>query len=89
MSVPTMAHVRDLWTAGNFQFIDFAAADVLASLPLGHTGWIAVIGDPNNGAYEWISAEESGMVRRSNAGFGSIASAMLDGLLRLQLSETL
>lgn len=43
---------------------------------------IDVIGDPDNGAYEWVLRDSAGkIVKHSDCGYGSTVAAMRDGLI--------
>lgn len=44
-------------------------------------GWVYVIGDPENGRYEWAFQVEQHSLHFSNAAYGAIADAMRDGLI--------
>lgn len=45
------------------------------------TDWLEVVGDPDNGCYEWIHRDENGKILKfSNKGYGSCSVAMRDGL---------
>lgn len=46
-------------------------------------GTLYVVGDPDNGSYEWVWIEGNGLtgdLHYSDAGWGSIAHALRDGL---------
>ncbi len=46
----------------------------------GQSDWIEVIGDPDNGAYEWVIRRGGKITEHSDAGYGSTLVAMRDGL---------
>ena len=63
------------------------SGDILHVIPVGMSGWVAVIGDPPNGSYEWVVQPEAGWsgadlppLEHSDSGYGCPASAMRDGL---------
>jgi hypothetical protein len=45
------------------------------------TDWIEVVGDPDNGCYEWIHRDENGKIlKHSDSGYGMTTVALRDGL---------
>jgi hypothetical protein len=52
---------------------------VLSSIPVA-AGLLQVIGDGDDGVYEWIWFLHDGSARYSAMGFGSISHALFDGL---------
>ena len=71
----------------NFSFTYFETAEVLHVFSAGVCGWVAVIGNRDEGSYEWIVRHDSGFregatprYESSNAGYGCSASALRDGL---------
>ncbi|WP_437227524.1 hypothetical protein SH661x_000403 [Planctomicrobium sp. SH661] len=65
-----------------FDYIDFEAAEVIHALHVGFGGWVAVIGNPENGSYEWVWRSEGGERRllSSNQGWGCPESALREAL---------
>jgi len=51
------------------------------SVDLDHT--LRIVGDPDNGSYEWVLQRDSDarVIRHSDCGYGQVAIALLDGLL--------
>jgi hypothetical protein len=48
---------------------------------VGATDWVEVIGDPDNGGYEWVIRNEAGkIIEHSNDGYGSTDVALRDGI---------
>jgi hypothetical protein len=48
---------------------------------VGMADWVEVIGDPDNGCYEWVIRNEAGkIVEYSNSGYGSTETALRDGI---------
>lgn len=73
-----------------FKYIDVGEeAKVLHLIHFGSHGWIAVVGHPDDAAYEWVVQPDSEFVRQyplpslksSNCGYGGTTSALLDGLI--------
>ena len=64
-----------------FTYVDFERAEVLLVMSAGFGGWVAVIGEPDQGSYEWVSqAEVTGDYSASDRGYGCMASALRDRL---------
>jgi hypothetical protein len=48
---------------------------------VGMDDWVEVIGDPDNGCYEWVIRNAAGkIVEHSDSGYGSTETALRDGI---------
>jgi hypothetical protein len=78
-----MAILRSSPDGRYFDFLDIDTAIVLVSVDICDEGWLAVIGHPDDGSYEWVAKfreRRETCYRASNAGWGGIASCLRDGL---------
>jgi hypothetical protein len=77
-----------------FHFIDVEEAEVLLVVPIGGAGWVAAIGHPADGSYEWVGRHEPSFVpqlgkeihagyEHSDSGYGIWESALRDGLVKM------
>ena len=70
----------------NFKYITLDDAEVLCHVSIGMHGWVAVIGNPGWGTYEWVAREEPdaagqmGKLHHSDCGYGSSSVALRDVL---------
>jgi hypothetical protein len=74
-----------------FEYLDPQSAVVLYRIPIGQRGWVAVFGEPDCGAYEWIVQDDGEFVdvedddlpplQQSNCGYGHAVTALRDGLV--------
>jgi hypothetical protein len=69
------------------RYLDIETAIVLVSVDICWEGWLAVVGHPDEGAYEWVAKFRAAVpgghetcYRASNASWGGIASCLRDGL---------
>ncbi|MGE0605506.1 MAG: hypothetical protein AB7O62_00160 [Pirellulales bacterium] len=93
--IKPMEEVRHALTASGqlwFKYIDLPTAEVLHFVRNGWDGWIAVIGHPDNGTYEWVGRDDAEFegqdkshrqVKRSDCGYGSSVAALRDGLVAM------
>lgn len=71
-----------------FEYIDLHDAELLYVIGYGFGGWVAVVGHPDHGSYEWVARRDGetdpqeGPPRYefSNLGYGCSSSALRDGL---------
>lgn len=65
-----------------FSYIDKADAEVVVAVAVGQQGWVAVVGEPACGDYEWVRQPDAPKVKlqHSDVGYSSAAEAMRDGL---------
>jgi hypothetical protein len=73
--------------SGHFRYTDFSASELLHFVSVGKNGWVAVIGEPDSGSYEWVirhDGEFHGQTDvyydHSDSGYGCPESALRDGL---------
>lgn len=98
---PTINDVRRGCRRGGFEYLDIydPNVEVLYAIPAGD-GWAMVIGDRNNGDYEWCYVDCSGKSyidrpheprleldeawEHSNQGYGGASSALRDVLIHVE-----
>ncbi len=76
----SITEIRRLIPAYHFEFLDLARCEVINRVPVGR-GWVYVIGQTGDAAYEWIAHTQSQEIRFSSCGYGSLAAALRDGLV--------
>ena len=54
---------------------------VLHKITFGFDDVVEVVGDPDNGSYEWLIRTSAGITHYSDCGYGCSANALLDGLI--------
>ncbi len=72
--------------AANLPRFRYSASDerclVLYAINVNVDDWLEVVGDPDNGGYEWVWRSKDGAVKKnSDCGYGSTGIAMRDGLI--------
>lgn len=85
--------IRQLWRSSQFRYIDLDDAAVLYRVPLGTNGFVAVIGHPDHGSYEWVARRPDPFdpmppndppeLAHSDQGYGSSAAALRDALVKM------
>ena len=75
-----------------FHYLDASHARIIHRVYTGMRGWVAVFGDGENGSYEYViqpeiefHGETPPPLRCSDAGYGSAAVALRDGLIAANL----
>lgn len=68
-----------------FHYIDVEEAEVLLVVPVGLAGWVAAIGHPSDGSYEWAARDDGAAQRYENSdcGYGCSSVALRDGLVKM------
>jgi hypothetical protein len=61
--------------------IPYSGADQLYSMDVDMDAEVRIVGDPANGAYEWIIVEHGIVTKHSDCGYGMPSIAMRDGLV--------
>lgn len=78
------ARISTRLRACRFDYTDIENVVLLYSIPAGD-GWVHVIGDPNDGSYEWVYCDDGvrhfRTLRHSNHGYGGCAVAMREALI--------
>jgi hypothetical protein len=55
---------------------------VMHSIEVGMSdSYVEVVGDPDNGSYEWIIRKPEGITEHSDCGYGITSVALRDGLI--------
>jgi hypothetical protein len=67
------------WSSLRLKYSEAIA--ILRTLDVDHDIRILVIGDPDNGAYEWAIERSGNIERHSDAGYGIADVALRDGLI--------
>ncbi len=58
-----------------------ANRQMIHSIPAGMDDHVEVVGDPENGAYEWVIRTADGVREHSDVAYGSPGLALRDGLI--------